>query len=111
MGAIERHKPFRLSDEGYRQLCKLVDERDGGCVICGRPDVDHHHVVFRSAGGEDRLENLISLCRQCHTDCGHGEEEKEWRREFLQWLQRTEVVEFAESHQEELQRIYKMERK
>ncbi len=35
MGSIEKHIPFRLTEEGYRRLCRLVDERDGGCVICG----------------------------------------------------------------------------
>lgn len=111
MGSIEKHKPFRLTEEGYRQLCKLVDERDGGCVICGCPYVDHHHIVFRSAGGEDRLENLIALCRNCHTVYGHGMNEKHWRESFQEWLKNPEAVRFAEEHEEELRRIYKMGRR
>ena len=111
MGTIEKHTPLRLTPEGYRQLCRLVDERDGGCVICGSPYVDHHHIVFRSAGGEDRLENLIALCRNCHTVCGHGDRKKQWRESFQNWMQMPDAVQFAEQHEKELRRIYKMRRK
>lgn len=27
-----------------------------------------HHVVYQSAGGEDTLDNLLTLCLKCHTD-------------------------------------------
>jgi len=34
--------------------------------LCTRRDVTPHHLVFRSKGGGDDLENLISLCTWCH---------------------------------------------
>ena len=27
---------------------------------------DLHHIIFRSQGGSDEVENLIPLCRDCH---------------------------------------------
>ena len=33
--------------------------------------LDPHHVIFKSAGGEDMSSNLITLCRWCH-DSIHG---------------------------------------
>lgn len=25
-----------------------------------------HHIIFKSQGGEDTMENLITYCRHCH---------------------------------------------
>ncbi len=46
-------------------------QRDGmECVKCGRsgsPSSLHaHHIVPRSSGGSDRIENLATLCPTCH---------------------------------------------
>lgn len=34
--------------------------------------LDPHHVIFKSAGGLDVLNNLITLCRKCHDDIHAG---------------------------------------
>jgi hypothetical protein len=34
--------------------------------LCTRRDVTPHHLKFRSAGGGDEDENLVSLCVWCH---------------------------------------------
>jgi len=36
------------------------------CEICGREAVDIHHILYRSQGGKDTIENLMALCRYCH---------------------------------------------
>ena len=38
------------------------------CQCCGRKNcrVEAHHIKFRSDGGSDTLENLITLCEDCH---------------------------------------------
>jgi hypothetical protein len=38
---------------------------------CGRRDVTPHHLRFRSQGGDDTDENLISLCTFCHLEGIH----------------------------------------
>ena len=35
----------------------------GACIF---PGLDPHHITTRGAGGEDELENIISLCRHHH---------------------------------------------
>jgi hypothetical protein len=43
--------------------------RDGGCCQvpgCSRAAVHAHHVLYRSRGGGDELENLTSLCAAHH---------------------------------------------
>ncbi len=79
----------RLSVAGYRKLRRAVFDRDDGlCIICRRPASDVHHVIFRSAGGADSLENCVSLCRDCHAQYAHGSDEKHWQKEFLRYLRR-----------------------
>jgi hypothetical protein len=37
------------------------------CVACGAlDDLHQHHVIPRSAGGDDDESNVITLCRDCH---------------------------------------------
>ena len=56
------------SPEQYRALCSQVFERDGWqCQFCGaRDNLQVHHQQFRSEGGSDTLDNLITLCHRCH---------------------------------------------
>ena len=39
------------------------------CEVCGRMCVDVHHLVFRSHGGGNEIENLMGLCRDHHDMC------------------------------------------
>lgn len=63
---------------GYANTKAMVRARDKyTCAVCkgkhkdGRLDV--HHIIFRSNGGSDVPENLITLCRTCHEKL-HNEE-------------------------------------
>jgi hypothetical protein len=40
--------------------------REQWCCCCGAPGSDPHHVKSRGAGGQDE-NNLVPLCRTCHT--------------------------------------------
>ena len=48
--------------------------RDGWrCQCCGtRSNLEVHHKEFRSQGGDDSEENLITLCFACHSLLHHG---------------------------------------
>jgi 5-methylcytosine-specific restriction endonuclease McrA len=46
-----------------------------GCEVCGRPASDIHHIQPRGMGGSklrDTPDNLIALCRPCHTEADFG---------------------------------------
>lgn len=51
---------------------RAVAARDQGCRMPGcRAPVAHtdvHHIVDRDLGGPTELDNLVALCRACHTD-------------------------------------------
>ena len=61
-------KRVKLDPEAYAQLCRQVLERDSWrCQNCGRASqLQVHHLRFRSALGDDDIENLITLCFSCH---------------------------------------------
>jgi hypothetical protein len=40
--------------------------------VCTRRDVTPHHMRYRSRGGDDSDENVISLCVWCHLEGIHG---------------------------------------
>lgn len=42
------------------------------CENCGKTAVDIHHLKFRSQGGQDVIENLMALCRECHFEVHNG---------------------------------------
>ncbi len=74
---VDRAKEKAVKDAAnWRLVCKVVDARDGrACRVCGtktNPDAvgllrgHRHHIVYRSAGGKDVSENLVTLCAECH---------------------------------------------
>jgi 5-methylcytosine-specific restriction endonuclease McrA len=68
-----RSKGIRSEPGPYRELRGQVLERDGWrCQLCGSMStVEVHHLRFRSRGGEDCDENLITICQPCH-EAIHG---------------------------------------
>ncbi len=53
------------SEYKKRRLQRLDHDHDL-CVFCKSPGTTVQHVTYRHAGGEERLEELRSLCRLCH---------------------------------------------
>lgn len=71
-GTAQKARRARVAAKlrAWLALCKVVDARDGRrCRVCGAGgEIHRHHIVKRSQGGPDTLENVITLCPQCHTD-------------------------------------------
>ena len=63
-------KKLRQDAEAYARLRRKVLKRDGWkCQNCGsKEQLDVHHIIPRSRGGEDDERNLVTLCRTCHND-------------------------------------------
>jgi hypothetical protein len=56
----------RSLDSRIRLSFTLEAKRELRCRVCGL-DAEHlHHIVPRAAGGEDRVDNGLPLCRPCH---------------------------------------------
>lgn len=94
---------IRLHDKGYKKVCQLVNERDNHrCVICGSPYIQHHHIIFRSAGGWDTPGNLVCLCSVCHSIYAHGKKSKSWQKMLLDYVSDERFDEFYSEHLEEV---------
>jgi 5-methylcytosine-specific restriction endonuclease McrA len=79
----ERLLRRKAQEKQWREVCALVDKRDGRvCRACSKrsdPDATglldrghRHHIVYRSAGGPDSVSNLVTLCARCHSDEHHN---------------------------------------
>jgi len=68
-----KHLRQRLDPDSYERLREQVLRRDGSrCQCCGtRSNLEVHHKEFRSQGGDDSEQNLITLCVACHS-LAHG---------------------------------------
>jgi CRISPR system Cascade subunit CasD len=74
------------------------------CVFCKAPATTVQHVTYRHAGGDERLDELRSLCRLCHDavtmiEYGLGmgldrinPEDPRWRERIIE--KRQEIIEF-----------------
>lgn len=50
-----------------RAVKAAVNARDRGeCIICGAPGMPCCHAVRRSQGGMGTVENIVTLCNECH---------------------------------------------
>ncbi len=89
----------------YRKIRQERLDRDHQlCVFCKSPATTVQHVTYRHAGGEERIEELRSLCRLCHDavtmiEYGLGmgldrinPEEQRWRDRIIQ--KREEIIKF-----------------
>lgn len=60
---------------GFFEERYFVFARDNyTCQCCGKSKdkiLQTHHIIYRSNGGTDRVDNLITLCTDCHTSKNH----------------------------------------
>ena len=70
-----------MQNDVYRQLKEefnspefkryLKKSKGCKCMFCGSSPVEYHHIVPLAQGGDNRINNLVPLCRACHLKA-HG---------------------------------------
>lgn len=75
---------------------KYIKDRDNNkCFLCGDVNnLDIHHVKTRWSWGTDEYNNLLCLCRGCHTTKAHWVDAKEYKNIFIKYLSRFQRPEF-----------------
>lgn len=85
---LEKKAKFISKNPGTRKISSVIYERNpylveiikrkskGICSLCkenapfkdkkGEPFLEVHHIVWLSENGEDRLDNMVALCPNCH---------------------------------------------
>ncbi|MBO1581972.1 RNA-guided endonuclease IscB [Bacillus sp. XF8] len=69
----------------YHDVRYFVFARDNyTCQVCKKKNkiLNTHHIIYRSHGGSDRADNLITVCADCHTHENHQEGNVLWK-----WMQ------------------------
>ncbi len=64
-----------------KKLIKAILERDGSiCQYCGRQGINIHHIVPAGMGRKriHAIENLITLCLDCHKGAHSSKDMREW---------------------------------
>ena len=71
---FEERLTFKMTNnlKGQKQLLRLWEEQDGLCPVCHQVITPltgwhNHHIVRRTSGGSDRIENRILLHPNCHS--------------------------------------------
>lgn len=110
---------FTLKPKKYEKLRALVKKRDQGLAdpylkyigeLPPRYGGEVHHVVFRSAGGPDKEENLIYLSMDMHEHGIHLADRRTRKKNeanFKKYLHCEEVEAWRRYHEEELKALYK----
>ena len=70
--AFNRHWGYQKGPNyGFTNSKNACLNRDNyKCRCCGlkKGTLEVHHIIYKSKGGSDDLDNLITLCRKCHKD-------------------------------------------
>lgn len=73
---MKKHTAIYLSrfDEPICEACGAYGQSQGQFIL------DVHHIECRGMGGGDKdfIENLMGLCRKCHTRYGDKKQYKSW---------------------------------
>lgn len=72
---MKKHTKVYLDAMGYDENSFIP------CEVCGSKAVDIHHIECRGMGGsknKDIIENLMALCRSCHTEYGDKKQYKDY---------------------------------
>lgn len=59
-----------------KEACHNRDNHTCQCCKTKKGTLHAHHIIYRSKGGADTLDNLITLCEECHKKLHKGELKK-----------------------------------
>ena len=70
---------------GFKNYKEYVNARqEGKCLICGKKHIDeYHHIVPKSQGGTDRVNNIAGLCHDCHQSVSGVHKDKNTQNTLL----------------------------
>lgn len=100
--------------KGYYDVRYFVFARDNyTCQVCKKKNkiLNTHHIVYKSKGGTDRADNLITVCSDCHTAENHkrggvlygwmikGKKVKQYKEAtFMNIVRKRTFLKYPEAH-------------
>lgn len=74
---VDKENNLKRSSFAWKKRRQDCFDRDHGvCQYCHRPKSEYgdaiqpHHRIFKSQGGNDKLDNLATICIFCHRNHG-----------------------------------------
>jgi len=68
MSTLESIDPKEEYESVTEELYNYIITRDDSlCQMCGKIGSDLHHIDYKSSMGKNKANNLILLCKDCHT--------------------------------------------
>lgn len=55
-----------IDKEWLRLRPQIIKAKGNKCIYCGKIATEYHHIVPRHMGGDNRLQNIVPLCYECH---------------------------------------------
>lgn len=80
-----RQRGYIVAHPIPKKLIKAILERDDGiCQYCGRQGANIHHIAYGGTGRKriHCIENLITLCLECHREAHSNKEMRAWTYEW-----------------------------
>jgi hypothetical protein len=72
---------------GWKEQRRLTLERDKCCKNCGREDnLDIHHIIPYQLSKSNKLDNLLALCKSCHSSIGNTYWKLENRPQYFETI-------------------------
>jgi len=71
------------------------------CEVCGKEAQDIHHIECSGMGGtkkKDHIDNLQSLCRECHIEYGDKKQHKEYLQDIHNLLVEQRLFQIYGTH-------------
>lgn len=80
---FQRHKMYLLTDrwEELREARLALDKHR--CKMCNEPAQCVHHPFYPEVLGEETVDDLISLCNQCHKNFHYPPTLKDYREQLM----------------------------
>ena len=69
-----------------QQILDIEKKTYSRCFYCSGSYSQFHHLVFRSQGGSDNVDNLVCICYMCHYELHFGKNSKEYKQKSYEYL-------------------------
>ena len=61
------------------------------CQYCGKPTQHVHHLIPLAKGGDNRINNLIPLCRKCHGLIHNKNYNDQWKKAWQEGIEKAKA--------------------
>ena len=75
-----------LDNEWRKLRPQIIKQLGDKCIYCGKKATNYHHIVPKHMGGDNRIQNIVPLCAECHKKAHSkrsGKKQTEWGRKPL----------------------------